>query len=219
VISFTPLPLYPGERAPGTHWIGGWVDPRAYLDLVENRKFLTLPGLQLRPRGRPARKPVAITTELSRLLGKAVFDNIWTSLFVSCVWLLRTFLFKYTEWWIEFYDSQGHGPYLNINRYFTGYKLPLVYWWIFRCIWEFKCSVKLLIHLQQPRSHSLTLTISCFVAIDKNGVNASFLSCSFGTCDRVCSISYWIILISSICNGEVIEREWYNIWRECYIVF
>jgi hypothetical protein len=22
----------PGERAPGTHWIGGWVDPRAGLD-------------------------------------------------------------------------------------------------------------------------------------------------------------------------------------------
>jgi hypothetical protein len=23
----------PGERAPGTHWIGGWVDPRVDLDL------------------------------------------------------------------------------------------------------------------------------------------------------------------------------------------
>jgi hypothetical protein len=29
----------PGERAPGTHWIGGWVDPRAGLDDVEKRKF------------------------------------------------------------------------------------------------------------------------------------------------------------------------------------
>jgi hypothetical protein len=27
----------PGERAPGTHWIGGWVDLRASLDDVENR--------------------------------------------------------------------------------------------------------------------------------------------------------------------------------------
>jgi hypothetical protein len=35
----------PGERDPGTHWIGGWVDPRAGLDGVEKRKFLTLPGL------------------------------------------------------------------------------------------------------------------------------------------------------------------------------
>jgi hypothetical protein len=24
----------PRERAPGTHWIGGWVDPRAVLDAV-----------------------------------------------------------------------------------------------------------------------------------------------------------------------------------------
>jgi hypothetical protein len=29
VVSFTPQPLYPGERFPGTHWIGGWVGPRA----------------------------------------------------------------------------------------------------------------------------------------------------------------------------------------------
>jgi hypothetical protein len=25
----------PGERAPGTHWIGGWVGPRAGLDDLE----------------------------------------------------------------------------------------------------------------------------------------------------------------------------------------
>jgi hypothetical protein len=34
------------ERAPGSHWIG-WVDPRADLD-VENRNFLTLPGLEIK---------------------------------------------------------------------------------------------------------------------------------------------------------------------------
>jgi hypothetical protein len=50
-----PLPLYPGERAPGTRWIGGWVDPRANLDDMEERKFSTLPGLELRPLCRPAR--------------------------------------------------------------------------------------------------------------------------------------------------------------------
>jgi hypothetical protein len=32
-----------------THWIGGWAGPRAGLDDVEKRKFLTLPGLELRP--------------------------------------------------------------------------------------------------------------------------------------------------------------------------
>jgi hypothetical protein len=45
----------PGERVPGTHWRGGWVDLRAGLDNLETRKFLTLPGLELRPLGRPAR--------------------------------------------------------------------------------------------------------------------------------------------------------------------
>jgi hypothetical protein len=45
----------PRERAPSTHWIGGWVDPRAGLNDVEKKKFLTLPGLELWPLGRPAR--------------------------------------------------------------------------------------------------------------------------------------------------------------------
>jgi hypothetical protein len=44
-----------GERAPSTHWIGGWVGPRAGLDAVEKRKFLTLPELEFQPLGRPAR--------------------------------------------------------------------------------------------------------------------------------------------------------------------
>jgi hypothetical protein len=42
----------PSRFTPGTHWIGGWVVPRAGLDDVEKRKFLTLPGLELRPLGR-----------------------------------------------------------------------------------------------------------------------------------------------------------------------
>jgi hypothetical protein len=50
-----PSHFTPGKRAPGTHWIGGLVDPTAGLDDVENRKFLALPGLELRPLGRPAR--------------------------------------------------------------------------------------------------------------------------------------------------------------------
>jgi hypothetical protein len=45
----------PGERAPGTHWIGGWVDLKAGLDDLQKRKFLTLQELELRPLDRPAR--------------------------------------------------------------------------------------------------------------------------------------------------------------------
>jgi hypothetical protein len=44
----------PYERASVTHWIGSWLDPRADLDDVENRKFLILPGLELGPLDRPA---------------------------------------------------------------------------------------------------------------------------------------------------------------------
>jgi hypothetical protein len=55
VVSFTPLPLYPRERAPGTHFIGGWVNPRAGLDDLEKWTFFTLPGLELPPPGSPAR--------------------------------------------------------------------------------------------------------------------------------------------------------------------
>jgi hypothetical protein len=45
----------PEERTPGIHWIGGWVGPRTGLDDVENRKFLILPGLELRPLCCPSR--------------------------------------------------------------------------------------------------------------------------------------------------------------------
>jgi hypothetical protein len=43
-----------GERAVGTHWIGGWVGPRAGLDDIENWKFFSPPELELGPLGRPA---------------------------------------------------------------------------------------------------------------------------------------------------------------------
>jgi hypothetical protein len=43
----------PGERASGTHWIGGWVD--SSVNDVDNRQFLTSPGLEMRPLVRPAR--------------------------------------------------------------------------------------------------------------------------------------------------------------------
>jgi hypothetical protein len=45
----------PVERAPGTHWIGGWMDPKAGLDDTEYLKFLALTELELRPLGSSAR--------------------------------------------------------------------------------------------------------------------------------------------------------------------
>jgi hypothetical protein len=34
-----PDPFIPGERAPGTHWIGAWVGPRAGLDDMEKDQY------------------------------------------------------------------------------------------------------------------------------------------------------------------------------------
>jgi hypothetical protein len=45
----------PRERALGSHCIEGWVDPRAGLGHTKKGKFLILPGLELRPLGRPGR--------------------------------------------------------------------------------------------------------------------------------------------------------------------
>jgi hypothetical protein len=49
LVSFTLWPLYPRERLPGSHWIGGWVGLRDGLDDVEKKKFLMIPGLEIDP--------------------------------------------------------------------------------------------------------------------------------------------------------------------------
>jgi hypothetical protein len=68
VVSFTPRHLYSRrERAPGTHWVGSWVGPRAGLDDVEKNLF-PLPGIEPRS-SRP--QPITIPTELSR------FPRLW----------------------------------------------------------------------------------------------------------------------------------------------
>jgi hypothetical protein len=61
--SFTPR-----ERAPGTHWIGGWVGPRAVLCKRRWREKFTAPAgnRKLEPRS-SSPYPSAIPTELSRI--------------------------------------------------------------------------------------------------------------------------------------------------------
>jgi hypothetical protein len=48
----TPAAL-PRAKSPMSHWIEGWIDPSFGLEDLEKRKFLTLPGLELLPLGRP----------------------------------------------------------------------------------------------------------------------------------------------------------------------
>jgi hypothetical protein len=59
-----------GERTTGTHWIGGWVVPRAGMDTVEKRKFFILPGLELRHLGRPAHSQSLYRLRYPGSLGK-----------------------------------------------------------------------------------------------------------------------------------------------------
>jgi hypothetical protein len=72
VISFTPRPLYPRGESPVTHRGGGWVGPRTGLDDMEKRKFLPLPGLELRLLGRPTR-----SQSLYRLSHPWSVDHYW----------------------------------------------------------------------------------------------------------------------------------------------
>jgi hypothetical protein len=45
VISFPPFPAAsPPGKDPGTNWTGGWIAPRAGLDVMEKRKTLPLSG-------------------------------------------------------------------------------------------------------------------------------------------------------------------------------
>jgi hypothetical protein len=44
-----PSRFTPRERAPGTHWIGGWVGPRAVLDAVLKRKKSSVPARNRTP--------------------------------------------------------------------------------------------------------------------------------------------------------------------------
>jgi hypothetical protein len=82
-----PCRFTPGERAAGTHWIRDWVDPRVSLDNVEKRRFLTLPGLELRPLGRPSRSqslyrlsyPGSFTNAVSLSKGARYTHWIWGS--------------------------------------------------------------------------------------------------------------------------------------------
>jgi hypothetical protein len=58
----------PGGKSPGTHWTGGWVGPRTGLDDVETENFFLLPGLEIRPLGRPARRQsLYLITSLKQL--------------------------------------------------------------------------------------------------------------------------------------------------------
>jgi hypothetical protein len=65
VVSLTPRPLYPEEKAFGTHWTEWWVEPRASLDVW--RRAGTLTPIGTRTPNHPVRSLVTTPRELYRL--------------------------------------------------------------------------------------------------------------------------------------------------------
>jgi hypothetical protein len=57
----------PRERDSGTHWIGGFVGPRAVLDTAVVKRKITSPRRESNPRTPIVQQLSAIPTELSRL--------------------------------------------------------------------------------------------------------------------------------------------------------
>jgi hypothetical protein len=60
-----PAALSPRETNPVTHCIGGWVGPRAGLDIVK-KSILFLPEIEPQILGRSARSLVDIPSEIAR---------------------------------------------------------------------------------------------------------------------------------------------------------
>jgi hypothetical protein len=103
VVSFTPRPLYPRERAHSTHCIGGWVDSRAGLDDTEKLKFPTLPGLELWPLCRTAHSQLLYRLHFQPL--KGMEGQLFSATNLECktcqlLWhLLRNKRLNLT-WWL-----------------------------------------------------------------------------------------------------------------------
>jgi hypothetical protein len=67
-----PLALYPWGKQPLVpNCIGGWMGPRAGVDVVE-KYLLSLPAIEPRPLGRPPSRLIDMPTEKSRLLFQCI---------------------------------------------------------------------------------------------------------------------------------------------------
>jgi hypothetical protein len=126
VVSFTtPAALPRGERAPGIHWIGGYVGPRACLDVIKKRKVIPLPGIEP---GRPARRYIswATTTPTTKMKYFAFYvkrNAIFKTLQYFChtVQLTRNyFYYKYKNSWRQIYSKPIPERNLELRRYVHG---------------------------------------------------------------------------------------------------
>jgi hypothetical protein len=111
VVSFTPRPLYlPGERAPGTHWIGGWVGPKVGVDTVEKRKISHC--RESNP-GRPARR----YTDWAIPTSHETLENNWIMPILALSYIIENITgrgmqmdFGVTDWLSCLLKCQSHWP-------------------------------------------------------------------------------------------------------------
>jgi hypothetical protein len=98
VVRFTPLTLYPSpprgksSRYPMDRRLG------AGLDDVEKRKFLTLPGLDLRLLDRPVRSP-----------------SLYRLLYPCSPKIMYKFYYNFTELSVEIFMCKTQVTYINLN--------------------------------------------------------------------------------------------------------
>jgi hypothetical protein len=123
-----------GERDSGTNWKGGWVGPRAVLGDVENRKFLTLPGLELRPLGCLARsQSLHQLRHTGSQLFKSLFSKIFVPLHATCStsydWQSHeergSYLFTYLFTCGLFNDDAKSSDYIAISVLFASWFVSL----------------------------------------------------------------------------------------------
>jgi hypothetical protein len=91
--SSRPVRLTPRNRAPGTHWIGGWVGPRAVLEAVVKRKIPS-PHRKSNPRT-PIVQPVAVMLNINcKILIKLQASERLERIFSLIVYIYQEFLSK-----------------------------------------------------------------------------------------------------------------------------
>jgi hypothetical protein len=73
-----PAVLYPRGRTPGTHWIGGWVGPRAGLDAGARRKICPS-GIEPQSPDRPARSQTLYCLSYRGSSANVKYFSLWSA--------------------------------------------------------------------------------------------------------------------------------------------
>jgi hypothetical protein len=89
------------------------VDPRAGLDDMEKGKFLTLPGLELRPVGRPARSQLLYRLHYPGSRRQKPLVNIFESTSTRSSGITRPLILCLCKKVTAFLQSRSYRPYLK----------------------------------------------------------------------------------------------------------